>query len=102
MANANLKPRRARGEHSTRISVVLEHASEPHGPQEQQRRVAFPWMQVADALLEHAGFRPGQPVLFSVDYRFGQIMIGADKDYTIAGRQMTQSEIRRRGGLKAD
>lgn len=85
MANANLKPRRARGEQSASISVVLEHASETDSPQEQQRRVAFPWMQVADALLEHAGFRPGQAVFFRVDYRAGQIMIGADETTPLPG-----------------
>jgi len=53
-------------------------------------------MPVVDALLEHAGFLPGQRVFLSVDYRSGQIMIAPDRNYTIAGRQATDEEIGRR------
>ncbi|MFM0499083.1 hypothetical protein [Paraburkholderia caffeinilytica] len=88
MADANLKPRRARDEHVKRISVALE-ADRPH---EQGRRTAFPWMQVTDAMLEHAGFLPGHQVLFSIDYRLGQITITPDYDYRIAGRYMAAAE----------
>ncbi|MFM0152737.1 hypothetical protein PQR05_22910 [Paraburkholderia sediminicola] len=88
MADANLKPRRARDEHITRISVALE-ADHTH---EHGRRTAFPWMRVTDAMLEHAGFLPGHQVLFSIDYRLGQITITADYDYRVASRYMTAPE----------
>lgn len=88
MADANVKPRRARGEHVTRISVALE-ANRTH---EHERHTAFPWMQVTDAMLERAGFLPGQQVLFSVDYRYGHITITPDYDYRIAGRYMSGQE----------
>lgn len=88
MADANLKPRRARDEHVTRISVALE----PGRTHEHGRCTAFPWMQVTDAMLEHAGFLPGHKVLFSIDYRLGQITITPDYDYRVAGRYMTAPE----------
>jgi toxic protein SymE len=102
MAKANLKPRHARGEQLTGVSVELKQASETESPEDQRRRVAFPWMPVVDALLEHAGFLPGQRVYFSVDYRSGQITIAPDRNYTIAGRQMTPEEIRQRGRTHTD
>jgi hypothetical protein len=88
MADANLKPRRARDEHVTRISVVLE-ANRTH---EHHRRTAFPWMQITNAMLEHAGFLPGQQVLFSIDYRLGHITITPDYDYRVSGRYMSAPE----------
>ncbi|WP_434107816.1 hypothetical protein [Paraburkholderia caffeinilytica] len=88
MADANLKPRRARDEQLTRISVALE----ADGTHESGRRTAFPWMQVTDAMLEHAGFLPGHQVLLSIDYRLGQITIAVDYDYRVAGRYMTEPE----------
>ncbi|CAD6548919.1 hypothetical protein [Paraburkholderia metrosideri] len=102
MADANLKPRRARDEHATRISVELEQAPATDCPQEQHRRLAFPWRQIADSLLERAGFRPGQRVMFSVDHRFGHIIIAPDRNYTIAGRQMTPQQIRQRNSFITD
>lgn len=88
MANAHLKPRRTRDEHVTRISVVLE-ADRTH---EHDKRTAFPWMQVTNAMLEHAGFLPGNQVLFSIDYRHGHITITPDYDYRVAGRYMAAPE----------
>lgn len=88
MANANLKPRRTRDEHVTRISVALEaDRTREHG-----RRTAFPWMQITDAMLEHAGFLPEHQVLFSIDYRLGHITITPDYDYRVASRYMTAPE----------
>lgn len=55
MANANLKPRRPRAEECTRISVVLEQAAPTDALQDNRKRVAFPWMQVTDTMLEFAG-----------------------------------------------
>jgi hypothetical protein len=88
MADANLKPRRARDEHVTRISVALE-ADHTH---EHARRTIFPWMQITNAMLEHAGFLPGNQVLFSIDYRLGHITITPDYDYRVAGRYMSTPE----------
>lgn len=102
MANINLKPRRTRAEPPTNISATLERAPATDSPQQQARRVAFPWMLVTDALLERIGFRPGQQVMLSVDHRYGKITISLDHDYTIAGRPMTQKQIRQRGGLRTD
>jgi toxic protein SymE len=102
MARANLKPRRVRGEQLTGVSVELKQASNTESPEEQRRRVAFPWTPVVDSLLDHAGFLPGQRVYFSVDYRSGVITIALDRNYTIAGRQMTEEEIRQRGGFETD
>ncbi|MGF6805644.1 hypothetical protein OKW30_000770 [Paraburkholderia sp. Clong3] len=65
-------------------------------------RLAFPWMQIADALLEQVGFLPGQRVMLSVDHRFGEITISLDRNYTIAGKQMTEQEIRRRNPFITD
>ena len=89
MADANLKPRRARDEHVTRISVALE-ADYTH---EHDKRPAFPWMQITDTLLEQAGFLPGHQVMFSVDHRCGHIIITPDYDYRVAGRYMTGPEV---------
>ncbi|MFL9982732.1 hypothetical protein [Paraburkholderia sediminicola] len=102
MANINLKPRRTRAEPPTNISAALEQAPATDSPQQQARRLAFPWMLVTDALLERIGFRPGQQVLLSVDHRYGKITISLDHDYTIAGRPMTQKQIRQRDGLRID
>lgn len=102
MAKANLKPRRVRGEQLTGVSVELKRASDTESSEERRRRVAFPWTPVVDALLDHAGFLPGQRVYFSVDYRSGVITIALDHNYTIAGRQMTKEEIRRRGSPEID
>jgi toxic protein SymE len=101
MADANLKPRRARDEPPTFISAALERAPATASPQEQHRRLAFPWMQVTDALLERIGFLPGQRVMFSVDHRLGHITISLDRNYTIAGKPMTQ-QIRQRSSLSID
>jgi len=102
MANINLKPRRTRAEPPTNISATLERAPATDSLQQQARRVAFPWMLVTDTLLERIGFRPGQQVMLSVDHRYGKITISLDHDYTIAGRPMTQKQIRQRGGLRTD
>jgi toxic protein SymE len=91
MANANLKPRRTRDEHVTRISVALEEVPATGKPKEQGKRLAFPWMQITDTMLEHAGFLPGNQVLFSIDYRYRHT-ITPDYDYLIAGRYMTAPE----------
>lgn len=56
------------------------------------QRIAFPWVQVTDAMLEHAGFLPGRQVLFSVAYRLGYLTITPDSDYRVAGRYMTGPE----------
>ncbi|HEY1999192.1 hypothetical protein [Paraburkholderia sp.] len=71
-----------------RISVALEagHTRE-HG-----RHTAFPWMQIADDLLERAGFLPGEQVMLSVDHRSGRITNTPDYDYRVAGRYMTEPE----------
>ena len=94
MADANLKPRRTRSEPATHISVVLEEAPPTGSTQQQGKRPAFPWMQITDAMLERAGFLPGQQVLFSVDHRCGHITITPDYDYRIAGRYMTATEAK--------
>jgi len=91
MANANLKPRRTRDEHVTRISVALEEVPATGKPKEQGKRLAFPWMQITDTMLEHAGFLPGNQVLFSIDYRYRHT-ITPDYDYLIDGRYMTAPE----------
>ncbi|WP_250493208.1 hypothetical protein [Caballeronia sp. GAWG1-1] len=88
MADANLKPRRTHDEHVTRTCVALE-ADPTH---EHDRRTTFPWMQITDAMLEHAGFLPGNQVLFSIDYRHGHITVTPDYDYRIASRYMTEPE----------
>lgn len=88
MANANLKPRRTRDEHVTRISVALE-ADRTH---EHARSTTFPWMRITNAMLEHAGFLPGNQVLFSIDYRLGHITITPDYDYRVAGTYMSAPE----------
>jgi len=90
MADANLKPRRARGEQVTRISVALEADLNP----EHAWSTAFPWMQVTDAMLEHAGFLPGNQVLLSIDYRLGHITITPDYDYSVAGKYMSAPETK--------
>lgn len=98
MANANLKPRPRVKEHDIRIPVVLRDSPEPsHAAASDAKRPFFPWMQITDALLERLGFLPGQHVMFSVDHNYGQITISLDRDYTIAGKQMTQQQIRQRG-----
>ncbi len=50
-------------------------------------------MQIADDLLERAGFLPGEQVMFSVDHRSGRITITPDYDYRVAGRYMTGPEV---------
>jgi toxic protein SymE len=90
MATANHKPRRTSGEHVTRISLPLEAGS----TLDHDRHTAFPWMQVTDAMLEHAGFLPGNRVLFTIDYRPGRITITPDYEYRIAGRYLTEPETK--------
>jgi hypothetical protein len=102
MGNINLKPRRARAEPPTNISAALVLEPATASPQQQARRLAFPWMLITDALLERIGFRPGQQIMLSVDHRAGKITLSLDRDYTIAGRPMTQKQIRERGGLSLD
>ncbi|WP_165189241.1 hypothetical protein [Paraburkholderia dioscoreae] len=102
MANANLKPRRTRAEECTRISVVLEQAAPSDALHDHRKRVAFPWMQITDTMLEFAGFRPGQHVFLSIDHRCGRITIGVDRDYTIAGKPMTKQQIMQRSKRMSD
>ncbi len=59
-------------------------------------------MTVTENLLEHAGFKPGQHVLFSVDYVRRRITITVDQDYMIADRPMTREQIRQRDTFRAD
>ncbi|WP_167042014.1 hypothetical protein [Burkholderia sp. Ax-1724] len=87
---------------SIRNAVKISTYDAAESSEEQRRRVAFPWMPVVDALLEHAGFLPGQRVFLSVDYRSGQIMIAPNRNYTIAGRQATDEEIGRRASSEID
>jgi hypothetical protein len=96
MADANVKPRRALTQERTNISAVLEQAPDSNDPQEHRKRVTFPWMQVTDDMLQLLGFLPGQRVFFSIDHRYGQIMISLDRDYTIGGRPMTAAQLRKR------
>ncbi|MBB5448455.1 MULTISPECIES: hypothetical protein [unclassified Paraburkholderia] len=58
--------------------------------------------QITDALLEHLDFLPGQHVMFSVDHRFGHVIITPDRSYTVAGRPMTETEISQRNSLIPD
>ncbi|OAJ53704.1 hypothetical protein A6V36_35705 [Paraburkholderia ginsengiterrae] len=102
MANTNLKPRRARVEECTRISVALEQAPASNDPQEQRKRVTFPWMQVTDDMLEQLGFLPGERVMFSIDHRHAQILITLDRDYTIGGKPMTPEQLRKRDRATPD
>ena len=95
MANANLRPRRTCDECVTRISAALEEAPATDNRQEYGKRLAFPWMQITDAMLEHAGFLPGQQVMFSVDHRVGHITITPDHDYRVAGRYMAEATLQR-------
>lgn len=90
--NANLKPRRARDEHVTRISVALEEVPATAKLEKQGKQLAFPSMQVIDAMLEYMDFLPGQQVLFSIDHRRGHITITPDYDYRVAGRYMSAPE----------
>ncbi|WJF90293.1 hypothetical protein QS306_00970 [Paraburkholderia bonniea] len=92
MADADLKPPRTRSDHVTRLSVSLEHAPAAHRTSKPGNRPVVPWMQITDALLEQAGFLPGQQVMFSVDHRYGHITITPDHDYRIAGCYMTEPE----------
>lgn len=92
MATAHLKPRRARAVPPTRISVPLEEASPTGSIQQQGKRPAFPWMRIADAMLERVSFLPGQQVLFSIDHRYGHITITPDHDYMIGNRYLTGPE----------
>lgn len=85
MAVANLKPRRPRAPSVQHIPAVLRGASANDSTLTQATRIAFPWMQVADHLRAHAGFLPGQHVLFSVDYRNARITITPDHSHMIAG-----------------
>ncbi|MGF6645034.1 hypothetical protein P3T24_003210 [Paraburkholderia sp. GAS33] len=43
-------------------------------------------------MLEHAGFLPGNQVLFSIGYRYRHITITPDYDYLVAGRYMSAPE----------
>ncbi|WP_153100234.1 hypothetical protein [Paraburkholderia hayleyella] len=92
MADADLKPRRTRKEHVTCLSVALEQVPATRHTEEHGKRAAFPWMQIADDLLERLGFMPGQQVLFCADHRGGCISISPDHDYRIAGHYMNPAE----------
>ncbi|WP_454825070.1 hypothetical protein [Paraburkholderia xenovorans] len=60
--------------------------------EKQDKQLAFPSMQVIDAMLEYMDFLPGQQILFSIDHRCGHITITPDYDYRVAGRYMTAAE----------
>jgi hypothetical protein len=93
MADANHKPRRARAKPPTMFSMVLEEAPDVGKEKKPSKRPAFPWMQIADSMLERLGFLPGQHVMFSIDHSFGHIVISPDRSYMIEGRPMTEEEI---------
>lgn len=102
MADANLKPRRSRANSAERVHdfpFVLDEA--PYDGFTSQflpdrHRPAFPWQTAVDRLLATAGFRPGNHVLLSVNYRSQQLTISPDPHYRIAGREMTEQEIHER------
>jgi hypothetical protein len=93
MANANHKRRRTRAEPPTHLSITLGEAPATDTPHRPGKRPAFPWMQIADSMLERLGFLPGQHVLFCIDHSFGHITISPDRNYMIEGRPMTEEEI---------
>ncbi|WP_256702035.1 hypothetical protein [Burkholderia sp. SRS-W-2-2016] len=40
--------------------------------------------------------------MLSIDHTYGKITIASDRDYTVAGRQMTSLQIRQRSRLSTD
>jgi toxic protein SymE len=98
MAKRNLRPPPIRFNATERIQTKLEEKPARKSAQQKARQVAFPWMEVTDAMLERMGFLPGARVLFSVDCVTRRIMIAADPAYTNAGKPMTDEELDRRGG----
>ena len=91
MAKANTKPPRGYFNPPIEISAILQKTAKDNAPP--QQRPAFAWMQITDAFLERLGYLPGQHVLFSVDHRSRQIIIGLDHHDTIAGQPMTEQAI---------
>ncbi|NMM00048.1 type I toxin-antitoxin system SymE family toxin [Paraburkholderia sp. RP-4-7] len=79
MANANLKaqprkPRKARQPEYEHRSGILRNTPDP-GPMASDGQPYFPWMEIADRWLASAGFKPGDHVSFSIDYRHAQLII---------------------------
>lgn len=79
MANANLKaqprkPRKPREPEYEHCSGILRNSPDP-GPLAPDGRPYFPWMELADRWLASAGFKPGDQVSFSIDYRYAQLVI---------------------------
>lgn len=82
MANTNLKaePRKARKPRQREYehrSGILRSAPDP-GPTQPDGQPYFPWMEIADHWLASAGFKPGERVSFSIDYRYAQLNIRPD------------------------
>jgi hypothetical protein len=79
MANANLKaqPRKARKPRQPEYehcSGFLQNTPD-RGPVTADGQPYFPWMEIADHWLASAGFKPGDQVSFSIDYRYAQLVI---------------------------
>ena len=72
MANANSKARASMDVWAPIQRITLQDKLDNHG------KPLFPWMQVADNLLERLGFKPGEHVYFSVNHQLKQICISAD------------------------
>lgn len=72
MAKANHKTRSAAAEEPIAFELPLQSSAELPGG---SNKPFVPWMQVADALLGHLGFMPGERVHFSVDYIKRNIVI---------------------------
>ncbi|MFM0079929.1 hypothetical protein P0D72_13745 [Paraburkholderia sediminicola] len=82
MADAHHKaqPRKARKppqrEYEHR-SGILRNTPDP-GPTQPDGQPYFPWMEIADHWLATAGFKPGERVSFSIDYRYARLTIMPD------------------------
>ncbi|MFL9868425.1 hypothetical protein PQR67_29955 [Paraburkholderia fungorum] len=79
MANANLKaqprkPRKPRQPEYEHRSGFLQNTPDP-GPMAPDGQPYFPWMELADRWLASAGFKPGDRVSFSIDYRYARLTI---------------------------
>ncbi|WP_156883989.1 hypothetical protein [Paraburkholderia sp. SOS3] len=48
---------------------ILRRTPDP-GPTQPDDTPYFPWMEIADRWLATAGFKPGERVSFSIDYRY--------------------------------
>jgi hypothetical protein len=98
-ADQNLTHSKARRKPAAPISLdvqLLAPDDDSASAHRARLKLAFPWMENVDRLLDSLGFKPGEHICFSVDYVRQCLSITPHHDYRIGNRHMTEEEIAER------